>query len=481
MESYMGLYYPFMEFTDDAWVKLAALYWEKLGRIVPRGFEPDHDSDTVRLLTDELGFVKNLYPTDKVRESVAQMFLEVLKKHEQILIEHYGIKLGAPRHVKPRAPISETEAQEKEKILYEGSIQKYLQLLLDDKERFIAMNLKMSGSLYDKLREKELIDMVDEILVHKGEPHLQQELLRKYAPISDSASSRASINTAIYRAARLSEIEYDGRCLYAPLATDTGKKIIIHPKLAFAYVEVLADQMASDHRLHLVTDDVLSYVTTSGYTVERLAQVLLAPDSTEPLFVAPRPQAGEVEQHIAAIALRSVIPQNLSEVPAKKIVKIRTQYRDEMIAFQNAVHTLAKDLEQLQDIGSFEAFKTHLEITYERELKPQFNDFKRCLSSLGIDTITSAMSVQVVLPPVLASTLTSAGAYFHLASINPLVLGAGALACSVFPVIRKQQEDRKKLVRSSPMSYLFYVREQLEPVNVARWVTQHTRKAFFGI
>jgi hypothetical protein len=481
MESYMGLYYPFMEFTDDAWVKLAALYWEKLGRIVPKWFEPDHDSDTVRLLTDELGFVKNLYPTVKDQEIVAQMFLEVLKKHEQTLIERYGIKLGTPRHVKPRAPLSETEAQVKEKKLYEDRIQDYLQLLLDDKERFIAFTQKMSGLLYDKLREKELVNLVDEIVVHKGEPHIQQELLKKSAPISRDASFEASRRMERYRAARLSQIEYDGRCLYAPLTTDTGKKIIIHPKLAFAYVEVLADQMASDRKLHLVTDDVLSHVTTSGYTVERLAQVLLAPDSTEPLFVAPRPQAGEVEQHIAAIALRSVIPRNLSEVPAKTIVKIRTQYRDEMIAFQNAVHTLAKDLEQLQDVGSFEAFKTHLEITYERELKPQLNDFKRCLSSLGIDTITSAMSIQVVLPPVLASTLTNAGAYFHLASINPLVLGAGALACSVFPVIRKKQEDRKQLVRSSPMSYLFYVREQLEPVNVAKWVTQHTRKGLFGI
>jgi Family of unknown function (DUF6236) len=463
MESYMGLYYPFMEFTDDAWVKLAALYWEKLGRIVPKWFEPDHDSYTVRLLTDKLGFVKNLYPTVKDQEIVAQMFLEVLNKHEQSLIEHYGIKLGSPRHLKPRAPLFDTETQEIEKELYESHIQDYLQLLY--KKRSFALNQKITRKLYKELREKELVDLVDKIV----------------ARISDNDSWLDRDRMVRYLIAKHSEIEYDGRSLYAPLTTDTGKEIIIHPKLAFIYVEALADQMASDRKLHLVTDDVLSHVATSGYTVERLAQVLLGADSVEPLFLAPHPQAGEVEQQIAAIALQSVIPQNLSEVPVKKIVKIRSRYRDEMIAFQNAIHTLAKDLEQLQEIDSLEAFKTHLEITYERELKPQFNDFRRCLKSLGIDTITSAMSIQVALPPVLASTLTGAGAYFHLASMNPLVLGAGALACSIFPVIRKKQEEGKQLVRSSPMSYLFYTREQLEPVNVAKWVTQHARKALFGI
>ena len=161
MESFMGLYYPFMEFTDDAWVKLAALYWEKLGRIVPKGYEPDHDSNTVRELTDELGFVKNLYPTVKDQEIVAQMFLEVLRKHKRTLYERYGIKTGSPGHVKPRNPLSDREAQEKVKKLYEDRIENYLQDLLEGKERLSAIDGKMSLLLYEQLGRNKLLVEVD--------------------------------------------------------------------------------------------------------------------------------------------------------------------------------------------------------------------------------------------------------------------------------------------------------------------------------
>jgi hypothetical protein len=57
METYIGLYYPFIHFKDDAWIKLAALYWDKMGRIVPRGYRTS-DSDTVKQLANESGFIR---------------------------------------------------------------------------------------------------------------------------------------------------------------------------------------------------------------------------------------------------------------------------------------------------------------------------------------------------------------------------------------------------------------------------------------
>jgi hypothetical protein len=33
VSDHIGLYYPSIGFKDDAWVKFAALYWDKLGRI----------------------------------------------------------------------------------------------------------------------------------------------------------------------------------------------------------------------------------------------------------------------------------------------------------------------------------------------------------------------------------------------------------------------------------------------------------------
>ena len=30
MKNYIGLYYPLIHFKDDAWIKLTALYWDKM-------------------------------------------------------------------------------------------------------------------------------------------------------------------------------------------------------------------------------------------------------------------------------------------------------------------------------------------------------------------------------------------------------------------------------------------------------------------
>jgi hypothetical protein len=63
VEARLGLYYPFIQFRSDAWLKLAALYWDQVGRIVPPGYAV-RDSETVRRLQGELDFVADLPPSD---------------------------------------------------------------------------------------------------------------------------------------------------------------------------------------------------------------------------------------------------------------------------------------------------------------------------------------------------------------------------------------------------------------------------------
>jgi Family of unknown function (DUF6236) len=483
MKNYVGLYYPFMEFNDDNWVKLAALYWERLGRIVPKGYRPSHDSDTVKLLADELGFVENASPSSRDEVIVSRMFIEVLTKHEQKLVEMYGIKLGSSTAVKPKAPLSADETRKIEEELYEEYLQENVQELLKYEEmpQLLVQMLrpKFDPKLVSVFEAKQLIKKIKN---HANDPMAQNRILEqsKLGHV-DSARSKAQKQAESYLQASLSEIDYDGHLLYAPLSWESEKRILVHPKLAFIYVEALADVMASDRKFDLVTSDLLSHVATSGYTVERLTQALLSDERSQPLLAPLQPQTGEIEQHLAAVALRSVIPRNLSDIPTKKIVEIRKKYRDEMIAFQNAIHALSEDRKDINDINDFEAFKMQIEIIYERELKPELNNFKKILNSLGIDTITSAMNIQVALPPLLASTLTAGGAYFHLSPLNPIVLGGGAIACSVFPVIRKMQEEGKQKVCSSPMSYLFYVQEQLEPTNIVKSISRQARKMLFRI
>lgn len=51
-----GLYYPFIDIRDEAWLKTAALYWDSLTTIVPDGFSSYRETETSRTFS-EAGFL----------------------------------------------------------------------------------------------------------------------------------------------------------------------------------------------------------------------------------------------------------------------------------------------------------------------------------------------------------------------------------------------------------------------------------------
>jgi hypothetical protein len=52
-----GLYYPYFHIRDARWLKAAALYWPKIIRVIPEDYPTVNDTDTMRVLIEELGFV----------------------------------------------------------------------------------------------------------------------------------------------------------------------------------------------------------------------------------------------------------------------------------------------------------------------------------------------------------------------------------------------------------------------------------------
>jgi hypothetical protein len=71
-----GLYYPYIHFRSERWLKVVALYWPKLARIVPPDYRT-RDPELVQKLNDHLGFVINLTP-ELVRTEVATSFSNLL-------------------------------------------------------------------------------------------------------------------------------------------------------------------------------------------------------------------------------------------------------------------------------------------------------------------------------------------------------------------------------------------------------------------
>lgn len=68
-----GLYYPFFHVRDDRWLKVSALYWPRVARLVPDWYLTTNDSETARAFSNaDPGFLYRLSPGDAVEEAGAR-------------------------------------------------------------------------------------------------------------------------------------------------------------------------------------------------------------------------------------------------------------------------------------------------------------------------------------------------------------------------------------------------------------------------
>ncbi len=72
------LYYPHIEFQNEAWVKSSLLLWDHVYRIVPEDYTPI-DSDEIKALVDE-DLVRSIKLDDKDREETFDEFLRLCDK-----------------------------------------------------------------------------------------------------------------------------------------------------------------------------------------------------------------------------------------------------------------------------------------------------------------------------------------------------------------------------------------------------------------
>ena len=77
------LYYPHIEFQNEAWVKSSLLLWDHVYRIVPEGYTPI-DSDEIKALVDA-DLVRSIKLDDKDREETFDEFLRLCEKLDNCL------------------------------------------------------------------------------------------------------------------------------------------------------------------------------------------------------------------------------------------------------------------------------------------------------------------------------------------------------------------------------------------------------------
>lgn len=87
--TFEALYYPFIHFRDEAWVKTMSLYWDGVSRIVPAGY-PTRDAADIQGLQD-VGFITNIDPSQRVRTKAARAFRVAVDSRRTDMEERFNL------------------------------------------------------------------------------------------------------------------------------------------------------------------------------------------------------------------------------------------------------------------------------------------------------------------------------------------------------------------------------------------------------
>ena len=376
-----GLYYPEMRFDSD-WLRLGALYWPKLARIVPHGFKPDDDQDT-RLLINELDFVVDVAPDDAAG-TVAAMLLSLLERHGEELVRTVAFSPADVRHIGWDDPWTA--------------------------EMHTARGVhpvKVDSRVRDALATMGLAHEADEL---------------------------------------------------APW-------LLMESRLADMYMCVLAEEVARQNPvLHPVTNSSGFYVAAGGWTPERLAYALLAPER----YRVPGHDPDDAAGVIALLALEMVIPapgdgDGWSLLPMEKIVRIRQRYGAEFAAFRQEAEAVAAEvateLAQVRDPAVLDTYLRH--IAQSRLVQPA-HELRRALRGLHVDTATQVVTLKLEVPAL--ATLMAGGVLAH----QPVLAGGTAIAAGLLGVGAAARRSKAEAATPSAASYLAETYSSLTPRQGAR-------------
>jgi hypothetical protein len=400
-----GLYYPYIHFRDEGWLKVAALYWPKMARIVPSGY-PVRDSDTVQALKDRLDFVVDLGP-DPGAAAVGPSVEDFIG---QLQFPFHGWAGGFP---------NEAEAVETEGFTTPEWGQ---------------------GPGDPPIWGRRQDDRVAAVLASEITPALRSALIASDLARPVELSHRDPGSAGIVDAYRLDPIDQTAR---GP-APDS-QWLLMHRDLAWIYKCVLSAEIARRNRLILTTDQVDAYAATSGFDLTDLAR-----GGVEKLAVRDR-----TTMAIGVMALRAVVPANLAEVSIEQIITVRERHGEHFDNWRGYMDRVGADLaEQLADVESPQVLDAYLREAARRYAEAPAERLRRAIAGIGLDTAEAAVSQRFDVPGALAAT--------GLTPAAPVGLAASA-AVGVIQLRRRARQRSQSLRDASPAAYLLDIRETLTP------------------
>ncbi|KUN59237.1 DUF6236 family protein [Streptomyces griseorubiginosus] len=411
MLPHVGLYYPFIHFRDERWLKTAALYWRELARVVPQGY-PLADSRTARVLREELKFVTPVDPTETAKQ-VAPLFLSVLTRH--------GEALRAAGYAASPA--------------------------WDDRDHHATDSFNPAPPLTQGHTTRHHSGM-------SARAGVAASYEEEFTPELRETLMECGLAADVRRRPGLRERQ----------SLAYGRWMAMDARLTWVYKCAFVEVLARQGRYTPTTDQPDAHLASDGWDVDRIAQSLLdAPD----VAAAARPD--DLTDAVGLLAIRLAVPAGLDNVPVEKIVKLRKEHREEFAAFNAVVTQTVEELRQeLRGVTLQEARVRDVQIAVEDRFDRPLRALREAMKAQGMGTAYGLANVKFDVPALMSLAGTAAGGF-----LDQPVAGAAAGAALGFMNVRHTHKQQVKgLKAGNPAAYLLSVQRGLKPQSLLRQITR---------
>jgi uncharacterized protein DUF6236 len=268
----------------------------------------------------------------------------------------------------------------------------------------------------------------------------------------------------------IAKLDPDARqaLLDAGLAIESHDWVGMHPNLADVYLCALAGELSNRAGTTPVTDGDLHHAGAYGWGFDTIARGLL-PDAR--LSTPDQLQGSSTaETRFLMIAMRTLVPQNLDQIPIERLLKLRERYKDDFWNYRKRITDVTDDLAKLRGVTDLDTLAQHVELEYEKTLESDLSDLRRILKSHKLDTAETALAIKIAAPTTLLGT--------GVGQVAGIAAGAAAAtAVGLFSTARGIRTQRRMTLAKSPATWLLRIEEELQPAGLARSIAQQV-KAF---
>lgn len=435
--STFGLYYPFIHFRDDAWLKLSALYWPKMMRLVAPTYER-RDSDTVRMLADELDFVASVDPAPAALD-ICDEFTKLIHK----LRVDRSLSARLAPNLTETAPIDETLVP---RALIDESVSAFGNA--EDGERYVRPEW---GSAMAALHVSEFDERLVRAAVEAG--------FASYARRNPQFGADPVANSPYSLGLWQHGLQWHVR--------RNHDWVIMNAELAWAYKMRLSQRVIelNGGRLALNTDQTETHALSLGLTSDELTLGALGHRDLE----------ASVATTFGMLSLRAVAPKDLASVPIEKIIRLRKEHGAAFDRWREDADLTAKAIASgLTGTESPELLNALVQDAVRTHQTQPMQDLRSALRDVKLDAVELAANTKIELPLAVTSAVgASAAAQLPW----PVTAGAG-FAFAAFTVARSASASKSGRFRQTPVDYLFQVKQGLNEQTLVRRVQDCVARAF---